>query len=170
MITSKTRKNEGFSELHTAVIRAEYAVATKRDRGEVGEVEQAQEDRDHAVHALSAALPIEFKRIAEHAETGTELVAEALMALYPSLTVAQDDRLAISHNEPFSDLEAAYNEEAIAVNAGRLLDDLANNWDELVEKADLSKSAKETATEARRIFKSPQSWSTVVELIAAIRG
>lgn len=170
MITSKTRKNDEFSELHTAVIRAEYAVATKRDRGEVGEYEQAQEDRDHAVHALGTALPAEFKRIAELAETGTELVSEILMMVYPSLTVAEDGRLTIAHTEPFSDLEAGYDEHSITVNAGKLLDDLANNWDEMVEKADLSKSAKTITTEARQIFKSPSQWGTVVELLAAIRG
>lgn len=170
MITLKTRKNEEFSELYTAVIRAEYAVATKRDRGAVGEFEQAQEDRDHAVHALGTALPAEFKRIAELSETGTELISEILMMVYPSLTVAQDGRLKISHNEPFSDLEAGYGEDSIAVNAGKLLDDLANNWDEMVDKAKLSAGAKTIAAAARRTFKDPTQWGTVAELIAALRG
>lgn len=170
MITSKTRKNEEFSELYTAVIRAEYAVAIKRDRGTVGEYEQAQEDRDHAVNALSTALPAEFKRIAELSETGTELVAEALMMVYPSLTVAEDGRLVISYNEPFTDIEAGYGEDSITVSAGKLLDDLANNWDELVDNSDLSKRATATAAESRQTFKLPSQWGTVVELIKAIRG
>lgn len=167
MITPSTRTNETLKDLREELNAATINVDRKADIGS-SEWPAAVEQRDAAHNAYVEALPTEVARLAGLAETDIELAAELLLMLFPSISTAGVCRVSLDRSELLTGLpQPAYDEDRITVSVGRALDDLAESFDVLVDRAKLTGDAKKTAADARIVLKNPVEWPHVWALIEA---